>query len=218
MPVAPTPFGHVGLFPEQRSNWYWLERTMQEPSDSELPCGLNLFAYTGASTLAMAKAPMRVVHVDAAKPNVVAAKRAAFENGLAEHPIRYLVDDAPKFVARELRRRNVYHTIVLDPPSYGHGPGGRAWRMQRDLWPLLDQCLDLLDPNAGRLLMTGHSAQIGASQVIEYLATNAPTRLKCSARRLIDRTESGRLELIDQNQRRLDAGFYVRIAYDSSTA
>ena len=165
----------------------------------------------------MAMSRMRVVHVDAAKPNVVAAKNVANQNGLGEHPIRYLVDDAPKFVARELRRKNCYHTIVLDPPSYGHGPSGRAWRMQRDLWPLVDQCLDLLDADSGRLLITDHSHQIGAAEVLEYLREKAPSRLNPARRRLVDGLDSGRLELIDQSQRRLDAGFFVRFAYDSAS-
>lgn len=149
MPISPTPFGHLGVFPEQAPNWRWLRTTAPDPAlvgpqstttdaivrDDAVPQkGLNLFGYTGASSIAMAVSGLAVAHVDAAKQNVSSARSAARINGLAEHPIRYLVDDAVKFVAREVRRGNRYHTIVMDPPAYGHSPSGKAWRLERDLW------------------------------------------------------------------------------------
>ncbi|EMI20468.1 SAM-dependent methyltransferase [Rhodopirellula maiorica SM1] len=169
MPVRPTPFGHIGLFPEQTKNWQWLS---SEPQPNE-PLALNLFAYTGASTMALARAGFSVVHVDAAKPNVTAAKIAAETNQLSDAPIRYLVDDAAKFAAREVRRQRQYHTIVMDPPAYGHSPKGKTWRLERDLWPLLDDCLELIDPMHFRMLITGHSPQVDASDVVEYLMRSA---------------------------------------------
>lgn len=233
MPVQPTPFGHIGLFPEQRGNWDWLatgeavdsgrarnssRRQNSDrgqgpgPGDREglAGPGLNLFGYTGASTLAMAATGMGVVHVDAARPNVQAARAAAELNGLKEHPIRYLVDDARKFVARELRRGRSYHTIVLDPPAYGHGTGGAAWRLQRDLWPLLDDCLKLVQPESFRLLITGHSAQIGEQDVLAYLRRTAPLKALFGSSAL--RSDIGRSQLKDRSGRTLDAGFFVRIA------
>ena len=255
MPISPTPFGHVGVFPEQSGNWNWLSETApdilgcgpdgvradsidaQPPNDraaggasdrssqtdehARQPArrraglnqasGLNLFAYTGASTIAMACSGMKVAHVDAARPNVVAARAAAESNGLADHPIRYLVDDAAKFVARENRRGNRYHTIVLDPPAYGHSPSGKAWRLERDLWPLIDDCLTLLTPPNYRLLITGHSPQVGPPDVVNYLtrrirelSDSGPTKLESP------NITSGRLSLIDPTHRKLDAGFYVR--------
>ena len=141
MPVRPTPFGHIGLFPEQADNWHWL----QLANAVENPDALNLFAYTGAGTMALVSAGFAVAHVDAAKPNVQAARMAAKWNHWSDRPIRYLVDDAARFAAREVRRGHLYHTIVLDPPAYGHGPSGHAWRLERDLWPLLEDCLRLAD-------------------------------------------------------------------------
>ena len=156
--VQPTPFGHIGLFPEQQSNWRWLAQgSKSHESSGHDKNALNLFAYTGASTLALASAGYRVAHVDAAKPNVQAARESARLNGWSERPIRYLIDDAAKFVGREVRRQNRYDTIVLDPPAYGHSPKGKAWRIERDIWPLLENCLALVDARDFRMLVTGHS-------------------------------------------------------------
>ncbi len=216
MPTFPSPFGHVGIFPEQATNWRWLQqtaptrRTATGEADSGNLLGLNLFAYTGGSTIAMAQSGMAVAHVDAAKPSVTAARRAAAVNGLADHPIRYLVDEAGKFAARELRRQKRYHTIVLDPPAYGHGPGGKAWRLERDLWPLLTICLSLVRRDGFRLLVTGHSPQVGAGDVVEYLDGEAKRLLGIKPAEFDSRLASGRLSLTAADGRRLDAGFYVR--------
>ena len=217
MPLFPSPFGHVGVFPEQAANWRWLSETapqhaaaVQQDSNATAQRALNLFAYTGASSIVMARSGMPVAHVDAAKPNVTAARTAAQLNGLGEHPIRYLVDDAAKFVAREVRRRNRYQTIVLDPPAYGHGPRGKAWRLERDLWPLLDDCLSLVDPHCFRILVTGHSPQVGADDVVEYLGKQSRARLKLQRDAFSTGIRCGRLSLKDLSGRELDAGFFVR--------
>lgn len=214
MPVRPTPFGHIGLFPEQEANWRWLGRSVTAPpipvSDpNDAACGLNLFGYTGASTMAMSAAGLQVVHVDAAKPNVQAARAAAAENGWKERPIRYIVDDAAKFAAREVRRGRQYHTIVLDPPAYGHAGSAKTWRLQRDLWPLLKICMELLDPNRFRLLVTGHSPQVDATDVVGFLREEQAFAGLIGTSAL--RTQSGRSQLRDRFGRRLDAGFYVRV-------
>ncbi|GAA5507059.1 SAM-dependent methyltransferase [Novipirellula caenicola] len=205
MPVRPTPFGHIGLFPEQAKNWQWLST---EHRDHE-PLALNLFGYTGASTMALARAGFSVVHVDAAKPNVTAAKVAAETNQLSDAPIRYLVDDAAKFAAREVRRQRRYHTIVMDPPAYGHSPKGKTWRLERDLWPLVNDCLELIDPMNFRMLITGHSPQVDASDVLEYLMQSAAIKAAQKKDRL--RFKTGRSTIQDQSGRSLDAGFYVRV-------
>ncbi|MEL6107591.1 MAG: class I SAM-dependent methyltransferase, partial [Planctomycetota bacterium] len=213
MPVQPTPFGHVGLFPEQAENWQWLRQRGSEvdsPTGPGSPNALNLFGYSGASSIAMASVGIAVAHVDAAKANVSVCRAAAGLNGLADHPIRYLVDDAAKFAAREVRRGNRYQTIILDPPAYGHSPTGKTWRLERDLWPLLENCLRLLDPKEHRVLVTGHSPQVGPAEVIDYLREQTPGILGMSARRLEACCDSGRLVLVDDHARRLDAGFYVR--------
>lgn len=170
MPASPTPFGHIGLFPEQRQRWR--ELVSRHPLAPE-SAALNLFAYTGAATIALAKAGYRVVHVDAARPNVAAARAAAKQNGLSEHPIRWLVDDAVKFVARETRRGNRYEVLVLDPPAYGHGPAGKAWRLERDLWPLLDASLSLLSMPGG-ILVSGHSADMDHRDLRRWFEKNGP--------------------------------------------
>jgi 23S rRNA (cytosine1962-C5)-methyltransferase len=210
MPVRPMPSGHVGLFPEQADNWKWLAAAspIRKDVDAEPRLALNLFGHTGASTMALAIAGYHVAHVDAARPSVQAARMAAQHNELAEAPIRYLVDDAIKFAAREVRRNRRYHTIVLDPPAYGHSPDGRAWRLQRDLWPLLDNCFRLLDPAEFRLLITGHSAEVDQSNVTEFLKQSAFIRHTKAASGL--NIQSGRSQLTDTVGRDLDSGFYVR--------
>jgi len=207
MPVRPTPFGHVGIFPEQFDNWRWLGSKLADPVDPQH--ALNLFGYTGASTMALVVAGYHVAHVDAAKPNVAATRHAALHNAIPDAPIRYLVDDAAKFAAREARRRRQYHTIVLDPPAYGHGPSGKAWRLERDLWPLLTDCLRLLDPGSFRLLITGHSPEVEAANVTDFLAGSGFLGRARDASGLL--LESGRSQLKDKIGRSLDAGFYVRV-------
>lgn len=238
MPVFPTPFGHVGVFPEQAPNWRWLGKTapdcggegsatqpdLHRAGDQDggpasvLPVGLNLFGYTGASSIVMATSGMQVVHVDAAKQNVSAAKAVAMLNGLDHHPIRYLVDDAAKFAAREVRRQNRYHTIVMDPPAYGHSPRGKAWRLERDLWPLIDDCLALLTPERFRLLITGHSPQVGPADVVDYLARRMPETSHLSAADFDSSVSSGRLTIKDISNRKLDAGFFVRCSFPLADA
>ena len=218
LPFRATPFGHIGCFPEQMPNWRWLgdaiaQRMTNRPiTDKPLEC-LNLFAHTGGSTLAMAACGAAVTHVDAAKPSVTAARQAATENQLDEAKIRYLVEDAARYVAREVRRGRQYDLIVLDPPGYGHGPGGTTWRIGRDLWPLLDDCLRLLATTGAAMLVTGHSESPDQNEIAAYLrqriaAAGQAIELAIAANRL--RINSGRSELIDLAGRRLDAGYYVR--------
>lgn len=202
MPVGPTPFGHLGVFPEQADNWRWLQSVGVPPPGS---LGLNLFAYTGASTIAMARSGMHVAHVDAARPNVQSARQAAMINGLDPPPIRFLVDDALQFVRREIRRGRRYHTIVLDPPAYGHGPKGNAWRIDRDLWPLLDDCVRLFHEGSFRLLVTGHSDVVTRDDVHAWATRPFQGRTSVGLQ-----TEVGTCDLTDASGRRLNAGFFVR--------
>lgn len=207
MPVAPTPFGHIGVFPEQADNWRWLRKGKVVDGKA-----LNLFGYTGASTLALVQAGFQVAHVDAAKPNVQAVRHAATASGMTDPPIRYLVDDATKFAARDVRRGRRYHTIVLDPPAYGHAPGGRAWRLDRDLWPLMTDCLQLLAPESFRLLVTGHSPEVDDSVVMEFLGQSEHINMSAV------NAHTGRSGLADASGRTLDCGFYVRIESVTSTS
>ena len=243
MLVAPRPFGHIGLFPEQAGNWRWLADCVA--AGGRPFRALNLFAYTGASTLALAAAGARVTHVDAAKPSVQAARAAAEAAGWGEAPVRYLVDDARKFVQREQRRGRRYDLVALDPPAYGHGPQGDAWRLERDLWPLLTGCLNLLGGPRRHVLFTGHSPQVGPEELLGWLRSKGATVAAASAGGPASRRpkptgpsppepgtaaeptggaigasgaaaaeyKHGRLRLTDASGRRLDAGFFVRATW-----
>lgn len=140
--LRPMGFKHTGLFPEQAANWDWFSSLIRG-ADRPIRV-LNLFAYTGGATMAAASAGASVVHVDAAKGIVAQAKENAVLSNLADAPIRYIVDDCKKFVERELRRGNHYEGIIMDPPSYGRGPGGEIWK--------LEDCVDELIGLAARLL------------------------------------------------------------------
>lgn len=148
-------FGHVGIFPEQESCWRWIRGQVEAgPTDSEV---LNLFGYTGGSTLSAAAAGARVVHLDASKTSVNAARDNAALSGLADRPIRWIVEDAVRFVDRELRRDRRYFGIVLDPPSYGRGARGETWKIEDDMRPFLEKCCRLLQAGPAFVLLSSHS-------------------------------------------------------------
>ncbi|MDA1051669.1 MAG: class I SAM-dependent methyltransferase [Planctomycetota bacterium] len=166
--LQPTPFGHVGVFPEQAANWDWIAK--QVARESRPLRVLNLFAYTGGSTLAAAAAGAEVVHVDSAKNTVAWARRNAELSGLSEKPIRWIAEDAKKFAARELRRGNRYDAVILDPPSYGHGAKGETWKITRDLHPLLTTCAKLTEGHRAFMLLTCHSPGFESPEVEAILA------------------------------------------------
>lgn len=197
-----TPFGHVGVFPEQAENWLWLSQLASsiQTEKSRPAKALNLFAYTGGSTLNMTAAGAEVVHVDASAPAVKWARENAELSGLANRPVRWIVEDARRFVARELRRRKRYDLIVLDPPSYGHGPSGTAWNIDRDLEPLLLNCIAILSESPSALLLTAHSESLTSQSIANWLSQHLNTK-----------SEYRRLSLISQDVRSLDAGFLVRV-------
>jgi 23S rRNA (cytosine1962-C5)-methyltransferase len=146
--LKPTEFGHLGVFPEHAATWIWLAKHIRA---SGRPVKvLNLFAYTGGATLAATAAGAQVVHVDAARNVVGWARRNAALSGLADASIRWIPEDVPKFVRREVRRGNGYDAVLLDPPSYGHGPKGEPWRVEEHLPELLDDCSRL---TRGRLAL-----------------------------------------------------------------
>jgi len=156
--LQPTPLGQIGVFPEQAENWDWIEVQVRR-AGRPLKV-LNLFGYTGGATLAAAGAGAEVVHVDAAKPVVAWARRNAALSNLADAPIRWIVEDAAKFAERELRRGNHYDAVILDPPSYGHGPQGEAWKIERHLDDLLARCGVLTAGRTAFLLLTCHSPSV----------------------------------------------------------
>lgn len=168
MTLEPLPSGQVGVFPEQLENWRWIAaRVAAQGSPLNV---LNLFAYTGGSTLAAVAAGASVVHVDAAKSVVSRARQNAAVSGLGDEPARWIVEDVLKFCRREVKRGNRYDAIILDPPTYGHGPKGEEWSIKRDLLPLLELCGELTERRPKFLLLTCHSAGIGPAELSAYLS------------------------------------------------
>ncbi|MDR3558529.1 MAG: class I SAM-dependent methyltransferase, partial [Candidatus Pacebacteria bacterium] len=186
--VEPTPFKHVGLFPEQKANWEWMKEKIKgtqadtssggllgEPSgrvlgmgnqgiarkknvSAEVPEILNLFGYTGGASLACAAEGASVVHVDGSKVAVTRAKENTELSGLAEKPIRWMLDDARDFVKRELRRERKYDAIIMDPPSFGRGDKGQVWKIEEDFVPLFNDCVKLLSDKPLFFLINGYAA------------------------------------------------------------
>jgi len=154
-----TPFRHLAFFPEQAANWEWLDARVRARR-SNPPKILNLFGYTGVASLACAAAGAEVTHVDASKKSVAWARENAELSGLSDHPIRWIVEDARKWVAREVRRGSRYDGIILDPPKYGRGPTGEVWRLFEDMPALLKDCASLLSDDADFLLLNAYAARV----------------------------------------------------------
>ena len=167
--LSPLPSGQVGVFPEQLANWNWIAKSVAKPQAAMLRV-LNLFAYTGGSTLAAACAGAEVTHVDAAKSMVARARENAEASGLADAPIRWIVEDALKFCQREVKRGNQYDAVILDPPTYGHGPKGEAWSIKRDLLPLLNLCKQLTSGRLKFALCTCHTPGLGGAELSAYMS------------------------------------------------
>ena len=163
-----TPFRHLAFFPEQAANWDWLDTTLRALGNQ--PKILNLFGYTGVATLVCADAGAAVTHVDASKRAVGWGKENAELAGLADRPIRWLTEDARKWVAREARRGATYDGIVLDPPKFGRGPGGEVWRLLDDLPELIAACAALLSPDASFLLLNAYAERISGLALAGLLA------------------------------------------------
>lgn len=165
--IRPNASGNVGLFPEAATVWSHLVDLL--PAGDRPPRLLNLFAYTGGATLAAACAGAEVVHVDSSAASVAVARENAAASGLAEAPIRWIVEDARKFVERERRRGQTYDFVLLDPPTWGHGPKGQAWRFEDDLPDLLTGVAALIEPVAGTILLTGHAPGWDADRAHRFL-------------------------------------------------
>ncbi|EOS72197.1 hypothetical protein C819_04366, partial [Lachnospiraceae bacterium 10-1] len=174
--VRPTGFKHTGLFPEQAVNWDWMRQNIEafRQKYGRAPKVLNLFAYTGGATCACAKSGAEVAHVDAAKGMVAWAKDNAAASGLASAPIRYLVDDCGKFVQREIRRGNRYDGILMDPPSYGRGPTGEMWKIENDLFPLVEACAKLLSDTPCFFLINSYTTGLAPSVLSNVLKLALP--------------------------------------------
>ncbi|MEH3035069.1 MAG: class I SAM-dependent methyltransferase [Sphingomonas adhaesiva] len=161
-----TPFRHLGFFPDMAPVWSWMR---EQVAGKDAPECLNLFGYTGVGTLAMSATGAKMVHVDASRKSVEAARGNAALSGLADAPVRWLVDDAAKFVAREVRRGRRYDGILLDPPKYGRGPDGEVWRLEEHLPALIADCRRLLDAESRYLFLTVYAVRMSALAIGEML-------------------------------------------------
>lgn len=201
MQVATLPTGQVGLFPEQLDNWRWIANRIRKAPQ---PCRvLNLFGYSGGSTLAAAAAGAEVTHVDASKPSVATARENAERSSLADAPIRWLVEDVVKYCRREVKRGSQYHAVVLDPPTYGHGPKGEDWRLTRDLPKLLELCRELTSEHRMFVVATCHTPGVGPAELAAYLSDGLFGH--CG-----QPPASGHLYLETAANRRLESGVYAR--------
>ena len=169
--IQPTGFKHTGLFPEQAVNWDYMagriRAAKERQPDREIKV-LNLFAYTGGATSACSAAGASVVHVDASKGMVAWARENAALSGLGERPIRWIVDDCLKFIRREIRRGNRYDGIIMDPPSYGRGPGGEVWQLEDQVYTLVEEASRLLSEQALFFLLNSYTTGLSSS-VMEYI-------------------------------------------------
>ncbi len=156
--IRPTSFKHTGLFPEQKPNWEWIEKQCSVHSGQGSVKILNLFAYTGGATLAAAKAGASVVHLDASKTAVAWAGENATLSGLSDKPIRWIVEDALRFVKREVTRDNHYDAIIMDPPAFGHGPKDELWKIEEDFLTLMRSCRALLSEKPLFFLISGYAS------------------------------------------------------------
>lgn len=178
-----TPFKHTGVFPEQAANWEWFSKLIKQAGHQ--PSVLNLFGYTGAATLAAAAAGARVCHVDASKPAVDWAGRNQRLSGLTDKPVRWILDDCLKFVAREQKRGAQYDAVIMDPPAFGRDPRGRVFKFEDHVPGLLRSCREILAERPLFFLINGYSMGYSATVLKNLLGDILP----------IDRIECGELHL-----------------------
>ncbi|MDO4629779.1 MAG: class I SAM-dependent methyltransferase [Planctomycetia bacterium] len=204
--LKPTEVGHLGVFPEQWPNWEWIyTQTREFLARRESFRVLNLFAYTGGSTLASASAMKEcgltseeverfcTVHVDSAKNIVQWARGNAEISGMENCPIRWIGEDALRFVLREVKRGRKYHAVILDPPSYGHGTRGEVWKLDQHLPELLEACAELMTDGPGFVLLTAHSPGLDARGMGRMLERYFPGTARCETYSMQLRTASGRV-------------------------
>lgn len=198
-----TAFRHLAFFPEQAANWAWLdERLRATPGQPKV---LNLFGYTGVASLVCAAAGAHVTHVDASKKAIGWARENAALSGLEDRPIRWICEDARRYVQREVRRGSRYDGIILDPPKYGRGPDGEVWRLFENLPELAALCTELLSENASFLLLNAYAERISGAALSSLLASNLQDRG--------GRIDWGELTLVEDKQdRQIGMSFYGRWA------
>ncbi len=171
--VKPMNFKHTGIFPEQAANWEFIMRKIR--AAGRPVSVLNLFAYTGAATVAALAAGASVCHVDAARGMVAWAKENAAASGVADRPVRWIVDDCAKFVEREIRRGRRYDAIIMDPPSYGRGPGGEVWKLEDSLWDFVSLTAGVLSDDPLFVIINSYTTGLAPS-VLTYISESIFTR------------------------------------------
>ena len=200
--IKPMNFKHTGLFPEQAVNWDWMISKIKN-SNREIKV-LNLFAYTGGATVACASAGASVCHVDSSKGMVTWAKENITSSGLADKPVRYIIDDVVKFVNREIRRENKYDAIIMDPPSYGRGANGEVWQFENNLYDLVDLCIKVLSDNPLFFLINSYTTGISSKVLENILNLTISKKFK-------GKTSSGEIGLPMENSKLvLPCGIYGR--------
>ncbi len=195
--VRLSPFKHTGIFPEQFSNWQFMDKKLQGTRDKKV---LNLFGYTGCASLVAASAGAEVVHVDGSKQSIAVGMANAKLSGLGDAPIRWILDDAFAFVKREIRRGNQYDGIVMDPPSFGRGAKGEVWKLEDSFVEFVAECAKLLKPDALFFIINGYAAgysHVAYKQNIDMLRSDGGT-------------ESGELLIEDAQGRYLPCGIVAR--------
>jgi 23S rRNA (cytosine1962-C5)-methyltransferase len=199
--IKPTAFKHTGLFPEQESNWVWIKEKIKQANRPIKV--LNLFGYTGGATLAALSAGAEVTHVDGSKSVITWAKQNAAASNLADKKVRWIEDDARKFVQRELKRGNKYDAIIMDPPAFGHGANNEVWKIEEDFLSLLDLCFDILSDDPLFVLVNGYSAG--------YSAVAYENCLLSLSKKLGGEIEKGELTIEESKTGRLlPAGIFAR--------
>ena len=205
-----TPFRHLAFFPEQAANWGVLTERLAGLRGQKRV--LNLFGYTGVASLAAAAAGAQVTHVDASKKSVGWARENAALSGLEDRPVRWIVEDARKYVQREVRRGSQYEAIILDPPKYGRGPTGEVWRLFEELPALLADCAALLSEDADLLLLNAYAARISGLSLAHLMAEAMPQRG--------GRIDWGELALVEagEDPREIGLSFFARWTRDGGAA
>lgn len=199
--AEPTPFKHTGIFPEQHMQWDWMRERISTAGRQVNV--LNLFAYTGIASIAAAAEGARVTHVDASKPSVTWAHENQVASGLADKPIRWIIDDAIKFTSREVKRGVIYDGIILDPPIYGHGPHGERWDFMKDMPKLMENCKAILSPDPLFIIINAYAISASALMLGNLLTDYVKT--------LNGSIEVGELVLQEQSAARLlSTGIFAR--------
>ena len=194
-----TPFGHLGIFPEQAINWDWLSKQSLQGSRA-----LNLFAYTGGTSMQLAKLGCEVTHVDSARNVVQWARENAALSGLANAPIRWITEDVLRYLRREAKRGNRYDVVAADPPSFGRGPKNEVWKIERDFSEFLELVFELTNGRPKLLLVSGHSGhfdQFEMKSALEEQFSNRDFHFK-----------SGDMSLKSRDGHALNAGYFVRVS------